>query len=44
MLIFLEFIILKILTYMDKANNTPGLQPTQHSIQWEPEELLSEIK
>jgi hypothetical protein len=29
---------------MDIANNTPGLQPTQPSIQWEPEALLPEIK
>jgi len=27
---------------MDIANNTPDLQPTQPSIQWEPEALLPE--
>jgi hypothetical protein len=29
---------------MDTANNIPGLQPNQPSIQWEPEALLPEIK
>jgi hypothetical protein len=43
-LIFLEFIILKMLTFIDIANNTPGLQPTHTSIQWEPEALLPDIK
>jgi hypothetical protein len=29
---------------MGITNNTPGLQPTHTSIQWEPEALLPEVK